>query len=86
MNADKDDCAPTAPPRHLRSSLLTGVHLRSTFLLSSVSSVVNLHFCGPNRTLPEFVEPSRRIAMTELLGPLVTFAVATSVTPGPNNV
>jgi threonine/homoserine/homoserine lactone efflux protein len=24
--------------------------------------------------------------MTELLGPLVTFAVATSVTPGPNNV
>jgi threonine/homoserine/homoserine lactone efflux protein len=25
-------------------------------------------------------------AMTELLGPLVTFAVATSVTPGPNNV
>jgi threonine/homoserine/homoserine lactone efflux protein len=26
------------------------------------------------------------VAMTELLGPLVTFAVATSVTPGPNNV
>jgi threonine/homoserine/homoserine lactone efflux protein len=28
----------------------------------------------------------KNCAMTELLGPLVTFAVATSVTPGPNNV
>jgi threonine/homoserine/homoserine lactone efflux protein len=30
--------------------------------------------------------PAREKDVTEILGPLVTFAVATSITPGPNNI